>query len=241
MGRRALLVIAAMLVAAFGTGMIWLYVNGLQDQAFGDAKPISVWRTKVDLPKGTQVDSIRASDVERVKVINDVAGLDPVVDFEALRGKDKIVLERVGSGLLLQNSMFGGTSVAAKALISKGYLATEMQLGDPMRVAGLLQPDSKVTIFITHTSKDAKITTEVLLSDVTVLATNGYSPVQDQNGTVPKNLVTFLVKPMDAARLIHAQSKAGGGAELWLTLQGETPPSPLPLPVTSDNLISGTP
>lgn len=237
MGRRALLVIAAMLVAAFGTGMIWLYVNGLQDEARNHAKTVQVLVAKADLKKGAKADDLRpGTDFEPIPVAKDVAGGNYILGSDLNAFKGRVLLDNIPQGLPLQSTMFGDPS-STKGVIETGKYGVQIALGDPMRVTGLLQPGSKVTIFKNQTV-GARTTTSVLLSDVTVVTTNGFSPVPGQDGAVPKTLVTFLLTPTDTAKLIHTQSK-GVGAELWLALQGDGPaPSPAPT-VTTDNLISG--
>jgi pilus assembly protein CpaB len=231
MGRRALLVIAAMLVAAFGVGLISLYVKDADTRANNNAKVVDVVVATTDIPKGWTGAKARVSTTTR-RVAVGLAGANPISNMDSVG--TKILTQHVDKDQALLESMFVDVSAAAKGLIEKGYVLTQVSLGDPMRVTGLLVPDSKVTIFITH-DKVGKKTTEVLMTDVTVVATNGSSPVQGQNGVVPKGLVTFLVKPTQAAQLIHSQAKGTDGGDLWLALQGDAAPS-IPPPVTKEDL-----
>ena len=231
MGRRALLVIAAMLVAAFGVGLISLYVMDADARANKNAQLIDVVVATTDIPKGSTGAVAEGSTTKR-RVAVGLAGARPLSSMDSVR--TKILTQHVDKDQALLEGMFVDVSAAATGLIEKGYVLTQVSLGDPMRVTGLLVPDSKVTIFITH-DKVGKRTTEVLMTDVTVVATNGSSPVQRQNGTVPKGLVTFLVKPTQAAQLIHSQTKGTDGGDLWLALQGDAAPS-IPPPVTKDDL-----
>ena len=53
MGRRTILLIAAVVVAAVGTGLIFAYVNGVNDRALADQSPQQVLVAKVTIPSGT--------------------------------------------------------------------------------------------------------------------------------------------------------------------------------------------
>ncbi len=57
MGRRTLLLIASILVAALGTALIWLYVQGADTRAQADTSLVQVWvASKAASPGGTVAD-----------------------------------------------------------------------------------------------------------------------------------------------------------------------------------------
>jgi pilus assembly protein CpaB len=245
MGRRALLVIAAMLVAAFGVGMIYFYVSQADVRAREGLATVEVWVAKSDLSKGTQAITLTpGSTVERIPVTQKFAGASYVLDQDLSAFKGKILLERVAKGQPLQRTMFGDQATVTNQSIAVGKVAISIPLSDPARVAGLLLPDSKVTIFKTI-GKSPDSTTDVLLYDVRVLSANGFSSADSVSGngstsTVPKALVTLELTTRQAGLVVHAEN--GTDVELWLGLENtDKPQERLGAAVTDTDLKAKAP
>jgi pilus assembly protein CpaB len=243
MGRRALLVIAAMLVAAFGTGMIWLYVNGLQDQARNHAATVKVLVAKENLTKGSKSEgiSIAAGNIESIDVAKDVAGESYITGDNLSAFKGQVLLERVAKGLPLQRSMFGDQAGLASDAFQKDKLAISITLTDPARVAGMLQPRSKVTIFRTQEDATTGRYTDVLLYDALVLSANGVTPADGSTGanSAPKAQVTFELSTTNAGKVVFAASNPK--IQLWLGLQNSDKQPRLTGPITDGTLPKEAP
>ena len=53
MGRRTVLLIAALVVAALGTALVWMYANRADERAQADAAPVEVLVATSDIGAGT--------------------------------------------------------------------------------------------------------------------------------------------------------------------------------------------
>ena len=62
--RKPLVLIAAAVVAIVAVVVLYMYVNGQKDKAFGNAKMISVWVVKTPVPKGTYGQETQSSIVK---------------------------------------------------------------------------------------------------------------------------------------------------------------------------------
>jgi pilus assembly protein CpaB len=61
MGRRTLLMIAAIVIAALGAGMIFLYVQGINDRAQADQEPREVLAATKQIEAGESIDDAVAA------------------------------------------------------------------------------------------------------------------------------------------------------------------------------------
>jgi pilus assembly protein CpaB len=109
--------------------------------------------------------------------------------------------------------------------IPEDRLAVSAQLGDPNRVAGFVQPGSRVAIWLT-TGEAEETKVQLLLDDVTVLGagdtTATTTTVTDPSGaqtteSLPKTLLTLSVDQEQAEKIILG----GKTGELWFGLLTE--------------------
>ena len=169
MGRRIALLIAAIVVAALGTGLIYLYVKGANDRALAGQQPVSVLVAKNEIPAGTSVQqAISQGDVVEMTVARTSAisgamtTLDPVKSFYALT--------TIFPRQQLSAQMFGQVVAGGSALpIPSGSMAVSFQFSDPQRVAGFVEPGSNVVVFLTIQGKNGKDVTQVLLPKAQVI------------------------------------------------------------------------
>ena len=92
-----------------------------------------------------------------------------------------------------------------------------MNLTDPARVAGFVNPGSQVAIFLNGSDGDAGSFTRLLLERVSVLGVGSTTPVsttttdpagQQTTEQLPRTLLTLAVDQKDAQRVLFA---AGNG------------------------------
>ena len=211
MGRRTLLLIAAILIAAIGTALVWLYVQGADSRAVAGQQPVTVWVTTRDIPAGTPANAVFASYASRQLVPAAVAHA-AITDPATAAG---VTAARLTTGTLLQPGDFTTTAPTAVTL-TPGHVAVDVTLQDAPRVSGLLQPGSTVVLYVTlstgtGSSAAAAVTgtvTYVVLPSVTVLAVGGTGATTTTTGrvTVPATAVTLEVTPDQAQKVIEAQS-----------------------------------
>lgn len=236
MGRRTVLLVAAIVVAALGTTLVFAYVNRTDQRALKDAKPVEVVVAKTLIKAGTS-----GLAAERAGSFKQQAVPSYAVIEGALAGTAEI------SGLVAVSDIFPGEQIirakfvqpgAAGALpIPSGKVAMSVQLGDPQRVAGFVKPGSDVAVFVTIAAPAAPgqpaspgAATRVLLPRVTVLAV-GPTTLRPASGAdankeaVPTAILTLGVDQAQAQRLIYA-SQNGTLYFALLTKDSKVTPGP---------------
>ena len=226
MGRRTLLLISSILVAAVGTALVAIYVRGADERAEANARVVSVLVASRDIPSGRSLqEQLDASAfttenvLQREKtpgVISDAAQLAPMAD------QGFVTLAPITAGQVIQKGLFGKSAAGASDLgLGPRQMRIAVQLADPNRSAGFLVGGSHVAVFVTIGTGVAQ-KTGLVLDDVTVLSV-GAAPVRATDddarrtttgGTatsedaVPTTIVSVAVNQDQAQKLILAQ-KAG--------------------------------
>lgn len=204
MGRRTLLLIASILVAAVGTGVVALYANSAQDRALQDSKPVVVWYALKDIPQGSDLKTALASAEQRTVTSSATPG-DPLPLRPNL--PDQTTNRLIGAGTILSTSMFSapGQQDAGNPLgLEDNKLAVSLTVTDVARVAGFAGPGSWVALYVTREdleNKDKQRTSLLFQKPVEVLkvaAAGAAGPTPGQT------LVTLNVSQAQAERLILA-------------------------------------
>lgn len=220
MGRRLALLLVAVLVAAVGTTLVFLYVKTADDRAIADQQPVTVLVAKVAIPAGTRVldaansGSFQSTEVPALAVApGALSSIEPVKDF--------VALAPVFPGQQLLTGMFGATAAASSSIaIPPGQIAMSFQFGDPQRVAGFVQPGSNVVIMLTSSLGGGQSSTRVLLPKATVIAvgpttvTPPADAAQANPEVLPRALLTLALTQQDAEKLVFAS----GNGTLYLGL-----------------------
>lgn len=227
MGRRTLLLIAALVVAALGTALIFLYVQNLEDDVYDDATLVQVLVATSEVAVGTTAADASASGAfELTELPKSAVAPGALADIETIA--DQVALAPVVEGQQILAQMFGAQGTTSTLSVPDGKLAISVQLGDPERVAGFVAPGSDVTIFATLSGgiDTASGTTQVLLPEVQVIGV-GTTTVTTQTTTtdegeqtteeVPRTVLTLAVDQQQAQEVISAQSIG----ELYFGLRGE--------------------
>jgi pilus assembly protein CpaB len=220
MGRRTVLLIAALVVAALGTTLVFLYVNGVDDRAKANQTLVEVLVAKNLIPAGQSgQDALNAGSFEKKTISREAAAGDALGDSAGLL--NLVAVSPILPGAQIQRPMFGATTTATNQLpLKAGELAMSISIGDPNRVAGFLTPGSNVAVFVTYTPKTGTtgVTTRILLPTVQVIAT-GNTTVQttttkDASGNpqttqLPLALLTLAVTQKTLQKLVTAQAVGG--------------------------------
>jgi pilus assembly protein CpaB len=214
MGRRTVLLIAALVVAALGTTMVFLYVNGVNDRALDKQSPYKVLVAKKAIEPGTTVKQADNAASFGTKIISQDALVPGAVSaVTGLTGS--VATTRIYPGEQIIQPMFGDSAGSSTLPVPADKVAMSISLTDPAQTAGFVYPGDTVAIFLTTTTKAGQAQTQVLLPEVQVLAVDNQTGVpQDSDTTsgtdasVPKNILTIAVDQKDLQRVLVA-TKSG--------------------------------
>lgn len=207
MARRKILLVLAAVIAAFGTLLVFLYVQSADSRARENLDTVDVL--------------VASQDIEAGETVNDASGkfeMRPVPRDQLLDGY-QTSLEAL-DGLVAITPIYAGEQVVARKwggsadvtssvlAIPKGRVAASVQLSDPARVAGFVNPGSEVAILL---AVDEGRYTRTLLQTVTVLGVGSSSTVTQTKTTkegdattesIPQTLMTVAVTQREAEKLL---------------------------------------
>jgi pilus assembly protein CpaB len=222
MDRRRILIVAAAVVAALGVVLVLLYVRGADDRAQRRFETVKVLTATAQLNPGESLQQAAGAGKLALRAVTNnelLAGYQ--TSTSALSGK--VALTTIYPGEQIIASKFGTTATPTSPLaIPRGMLAISVNLTDPARVAGFVQPGSTVAIFLDG-NEGGQPFTRLLLPKVSVLGVGSTTPVsttttnaQGQQSTeqLPRTLLTLALDQTDAQKVLFAQ----GNGELALGL-----------------------
>lgn len=218
MGRRTTVLIVAVLLAAIGAGLVFVYANNANNRALADQKPVQVLVAKTEIPAGTAASVAEAAGDFQAKDIAS-ASVTPgaISDVAPLAGE--VAIAPIFPGEQIIAAQFGQSGAITELPIPAGDVAISVQLGDPNRVAGFVQPGSHVAIFVTMSqaagnSGGASTTfTQLLLPNVEVLAagpttftstTTTTASGQTNTEQIPRAILTLALNQAEAQKTIYA-------------------------------------
>jgi pilus assembly protein CpaB len=214
-GRRLTLLLSAVVVAAAGTAMVFLYVKGANERALRDTNPQEVLVATDTVNAGTAVREAAQKGAFVRRTLPRVAIVEGAVSsINPIQGK--VALTTIFPGQQILQQMFGDNAAAAPPFrMPQGRsLAVAFSFADPNRVAGYVRPGSWVRVFATNESD----TTGLLLREAMVVAVgppatsanpasrsaSRGSATQNQSGEA---LVTLALNDLEARQMITAASK----------------------------------
>jgi pilus assembly protein CpaB len=221
MDRRRILLIIAAAVAALGTLLVFLYVRSADARAQDSVDAVPVLTVSQPIESGESYDEALAAGkivpkgVARSQLLANVQ-----TNPEALKGT--VALQNMLAGEQVVADKFGANAAdAASPLgIPQNKMAISVNLTDPDRVAGFVNPGSQVAIFVTSTEDEGTETTSrqatgsrthLLLPRVTVLGVGSTTPVTttttSEDGTqqteqLPRTLLTLALSQEEAQKVI---------------------------------------
>ncbi len=241
MGRRTLLLIAALVIAAVGTVLIFVYVRSADERAQADAEPVEVLVATQEVPAGTTASEASAAGAFEQQTLPASAVADGALDDISIIS-DQVAQSTIYPGQQVLAQMFSTNESTSSLQVPKGELAISVQLGDPERVAGFVVPGSDVAIFATLPQTASGEATRVLLPEVevigvgaTTLSTQTVTTDEGDSTTeeIPLAILTLSVSQDEAQKVINAQS---GGA-LYFGLLGDGTRVRASGPTTTQNLF----
>jgi pilus assembly protein CpaB len=251
MDRRRILLVAAVLVAALGAVLVFVYAKGADSRAEQRFDTVEVLRaTAIIEPGETIEDAQAAGKLALASVTQDQLLNGYQTDTSTIAGTKAI--QTIYPGEQIVADKFGAGAVAASSAlqIPDDKIAISVNLTDPSRVAGFVNPGSEVAIFVSGALQSAGAegagaslpVTRLLLPRVTVLGVGNTTPTTttttDETGAstteqLPRTLLTLSLSQRDAEKVLYAV----GNGELafgLLTEKSSVTPGP---PMTLDALF----
>jgi pilus assembly protein CpaB len=233
MGRRTLLLIASILVAALGTALIWLYVQGADNRAQSGEAQVRTIVSLSTVDPGTSATSLQLRERTFPRSFVDSFGPGLITDPTKIQGYAQT---RIVAGMPLLSDQFGNTPTAPTPAVEfdPSKLVMEFSLPDPQRLAGILQPGDLIRIFVAQQTGTKAPEAKVLLDKVKVVTSGPVAATANNSTTggraqVPQANVTLEVSNDQALTLVQTQSQGSGGNNLWFGLLGtKTPPAQIP-------------
>lgn len=235
MDRRRILVVAAAIVAALGVVLVLLYVRGADNRAQDRFATVKVLTATTQINAGEPVDAASSAGKLALRAVTRNELLDGYqTSTAALAGQ--VALTTIYPGEQIIASKFGTSAAPASALtIPDGMVAISVNLTDPARVAGFVNPGSDVAVFVNGTEAGQPYT-RLLLAKVQVLGVGSTTPAsasttsadgQGQQATeqLPSTLLTLAVDQSQAQKVLLAQG-TGQLAFALLTDSSRVTPGP---------------
>jgi pilus assembly protein CpaB len=224
MRRRLVTIVLALILGLIGALSVIWYVQGADRRAVAGKQAAEALVAIRTIPAGTSGTAIAAGGYVKSEPFP-VAAIPPdaITSVSQLSG-DSVLRDSLASGGLLRRALLGPKGSTTAFAIPDGKLAVTVQMGDPQRVAGFVQPGSKVVVFISGPLLDGKgnkkgdlSATKTLLTDIEVLS------VGTPGGSDTGKLITFAVTQQEAEKLIYGAGGSSGGntqGGLYLALEG---------------------
>jgi pilus assembly protein CpaB len=219
MGRRTLVVIASVLVAAAGTALIWLYVQGADERARGKWQNLTTVLVATEaIPVGMGRDVIaQRTKPEQVPV--DFLPQSPIADVKGV-GTRTTTMPVLKGQFLVEGQFATGNAPTG---VKDNRMGVVVAMDDPNRAASLLRPGSQVAVYAVTITKAGK-RVENVLPKVEVLGVGSTTTYRNPDGGaatlgtdtgVSTAMVTLDVDGHQAATLI------GHLGSLYFTLLGK--------------------
>ncbi len=215
MGRRTMLLVAAIVVAAIGTILIFAYVSKADDRALKNQEPVEVLVAKTLIKAGTlgaEAERQGAFRLQRIPRDSTIVGV--LSDPRPI--STLVAVSDIFPGEQIITAKFAAAGTTSALPIPPGKVAISVQLGDPQRVAGFVQPGAEVAVFLTITPTAVPgqqlapgPTTRVLLTRVTVIAVGPTTlrPATDGQGnkeSLPTAILTLALDQVQSQKIIFA-------------------------------------
>jgi pilus assembly protein CpaB len=225
MGRRSVLLGVAALIAAAGTALVLLYVQGIDSRATADQQPVRVLTATVQVEPGeTMAAAQAAGKVELVEWPQ--AKVLPSAVSSAESFQDQVAISTIYPGEQIIPEKFGDVGDQDVLNIPKGKMAVSVELTDPARVAGFVTPGAEVAVFVSGAPQLIKSDgstrplpeiTKLLLRKVEVIGVGQTTVLSTTRTTVageetteeiPKTILTLAVTQEEAEQ-VFLSSRTG--------------------------------
>jgi pilus assembly protein CpaB len=206
--------VVAVLVAAMGSALVFLYTKGADTRAEKKFDTVEVLEATAVINPGEKIEDAQAAG----KLALHSVSQDSLVDgyqttTDTLKGT--VALGAIYPGEQIISAKFGTSAAVQSSLqIPDGMMASSINLTDPGRVAGFVNPGSEVSVFVTGTdTATGEAYTRLLLDRVTVLGVGSTTPVSttttDQTGAsttenLPRTIITLSLTQQQVEKVTFA-------------------------------------
>ena len=215
MDRRRILLVVAVLVAALGSALVFLYTKGADTRAEEKFDTVEVLQATAMINPGETIDDAQAGGKLALKAVSQESLLDGYqTSTDSLDGM--VSLGTIYPGEQIISAKWGtSTAVQSSLQIPEQNMAASVNLTDPARVAGFVNPGSEVAIFWTGNNAAGGIMSKILLTRVTVLGVGSTTPVSttttDQSGAstteqLPRTLLTLSLTQAQTQKVLLGAS-----------------------------------
>ena len=212
MGRRTLLLVSALLIAALGSALVYLYAQSADARAREGLEMRRILVAAENIPRDTTVEEAQTNLWLQTREINAEAVVETAVSSVDQIDGD-VALVDIYAGEQILPDKFGSSEEASGPVpLTEGNLAITVSVQDPQRVGNFVTPDSLVAIFVTG-SRDGEDGTSLLLEKVKVAAVgNSTTPPSNTTGEQQSTqeqsaLLTLDVTQDQAQKIIFAQTQ----------------------------------
>ena len=156
MDRRRILLVAAVLVAAMGAVLVFLYVQGADSRAEERFDTVDVLKATAVIEPGEKIEDAQAAGklalaaVAQDELLNgyqtDTSTIAGTTAMQTIYPGEQIVSDKFGTGVAASSAL---------QFTDDTRIAMSVNLTDPSRVAGFVNPGSEVAIFLTGTDTTA--------------------------------------------------------------------------------------
>jgi pilus assembly protein CpaB len=217
MDRRRILLVVAVLVAALGSAMVFLYTKGADNRAAEKFETVTVMEAVAPINPGETIeDAYAAQKIAPAQVPTDsllsgaqttADGLSGTVALQTIYPGEQIVAEKFGTTASVQTSL----------QIPDGLMASAVSLTDTGRVAGFVNPGSQVAVFWTGSDQTTgESSTRMLLDRITVIGVGSTTSVSttttDATGAattaeqLPRTVITLALTQKQVEQVQFAAS-----------------------------------
>jgi len=200
MARKLLLIVASLTLVIAGAA---LYVSLSSSPTQATAATRNVLIATGDLPPGLESRALTSNEVRVVAVSPDAVPPGALSAISEVANLKTTV--PVFKGQVLMARQFAATSATGGLPIPAGTNAISVELSDPARVAGFVQPGSRVVVYQTVNG-----ISQVLLPSASVIAVGATTandaadPATASNKAVATTIVTFALNAKQSTKLVSA-------------------------------------
>ncbi len=210
MGRRSVLLISALAVAALGTVLVFMYANQARTAGLAAAEPVEVLVATDTIAAGTAGSTLVESAVVELQTLpnaavpeNALSDLQPVANL--------FTAGVIYPGQVLLSPMFTSPDAVTALTLPEGTMGMSVSLDDPNRVAGFVTPGSEVAVFATLDANGTNATNtllnrvKVVAVGPTTVATRTESTGETTNSEeISQTILTLAVTEEQAKRLAYS-------------------------------------
>lgn len=219
MGRRTVLLVVAIVIAAVGATLVFLYVQGVDNRAVAGQERVQVLSATEVIAAGESVEDAQAAGKLALTSIPSADVLDGALEStETIQGE--LALTAIYPKEQILAAKFGAAGAQQSITIPDGTMAVSVQLDDPSRVAGFVTPGSSVAVFLSGkpneilpdgSTKPLPDFARLLLPEVQVIGVGDTTLLNttktDTTGAqtteqIPKTLLTLSLTQQQAEKVI---------------------------------------